>query len=178
MLRHRFNRCYYFLQNSSNSVFLWVLSSCFALHGLFTSSLGSRNVHLTKPLVPLIVSSYDHQNHSKWHKWCHVRYNLPLFGDWWQHNQSKHKICKNWQIEPLTLAWMLTIIQWRFGLPLKPWSPFVPPPICYSSLICWLDPLCISPPLEYFSFLGTSLPLCWEHALLWSTFLPLWNQIT
>ena len=74
MLRHRFFRCYWFLQNSSNSAFLWVLSSCFALHGLFTSSLGSRNVLLTKPLVPLIALSFDHQNHSKWHKWCHVRY--------------------------------------------------------------------------------------------------------
>ena len=40
----------------------------------FTSSLGSRNVHLTKPLVPLIALSFDHQNHSKWHKWFHVRY--------------------------------------------------------------------------------------------------------
>jgi len=96
--RHRFFRCCCFLQNSSNSAFLWVLSSCIALHGLFTSSLWSRNVHLTKQLVPLIALSYDHQNHSKWHKWCHVRYNLPLFGDWWQHNQSNHKICKNWQI--------------------------------------------------------------------------------
>ena len=36
--------------------------------------MGSRNVHLTKPLVPLIALSYDHQNHWKWHKWCHVRY--------------------------------------------------------------------------------------------------------
>ena len=44
------------------------------LYGLFTSSLGFRNVHSTKPLVPLIALSYDHQNHSKWHKWCHVRY--------------------------------------------------------------------------------------------------------
>ena len=40
----------------------------------FTLFLGSRNVHLTKPLVPLIALSYDHQNPSKWHKWCHVRY--------------------------------------------------------------------------------------------------------
>jgi hypothetical protein len=24
----------------------------------------------------------------------HVRYNLPLFGDLWQHNQSKHKFTK------------------------------------------------------------------------------------
>ena len=49
-----------------------------ALHGIFTSSLGSRNVHLIKPLVSLIALSYDHQNHPKWHKWCHVRYTSTL----------------------------------------------------------------------------------------------------
>ena len=76
VLGHRFNRCNCFLQNSSNSAFLWVLSSCFALYSLFTSSLGSTNVHLTKPLVSLFVLSYDHQNHSKWHKWCHVHYTI------------------------------------------------------------------------------------------------------
>ena len=75
---HRKNRCYWFLHNSSSSAFLWVLSSCFALYGLFTPSLGSRNVHLTKPLVPLIVLLFDHQNHSKWHKWCHVRYKVTI----------------------------------------------------------------------------------------------------
>ena len=58
-------------------MFLWVLSSCFALHGLFTSSLGSRNVHLTKVLIPLIALLINHQNHSKWHKWCHVRFRSP-----------------------------------------------------------------------------------------------------
>ena len=78
MLRHRFNRCYWFLQNSSISPFLWVLSWCFALHGLFTPSLGSRNVHLIKPLVSLIALWFDHQNHSKWHKWCHVRYSIQF----------------------------------------------------------------------------------------------------
>jgi hypothetical protein len=48
---HRFNRCNWFLQNSSNSMFLWVLFSCFVLLGLFASSLGSINVHLTNSLV-------------------------------------------------------------------------------------------------------------------------------
>ena len=57
-------------------MFLWVLSSCICLYVLFTSSLRSRNVHSTKPLVPLIALSYDHQNHSKWHKWCHIRYSI------------------------------------------------------------------------------------------------------
>ena len=60
MLRYRFFRCYWFLQNSSNSTLLWVLSSCFVLYGLFISSMGFRNVHSTKLLVPLIVLSYDH----------------------------------------------------------------------------------------------------------------------
>ena len=73
-LSHRLNRCYCFLRYSSDSVFLWVFSSCFALLGLFTSSLGSRNVHLINLLVPLIALSIDHQNHLKWYKWCHVRY--------------------------------------------------------------------------------------------------------
>ena len=50
-----------------HSAFLWVLSSCFALHDLYTSSPGYKNIHLTKPLVPLIALSFDHQNHSKWH---------------------------------------------------------------------------------------------------------------
>ena len=60
-----------------------------------------------------------------------MHFNLPLFGDWWQHNQSEYKFCRNWQNEPFTLAWMLTIIQCWHGLPLNPSSPFVPPLICY-----------------------------------------------
>ena len=56
VLPHRFIRCYCLLQNSSNSTFLWVFSSYFALLGLFTSSLGSRNGHLTNSLVPLIAT--------------------------------------------------------------------------------------------------------------------------
>ena len=148
-----------------------------ALLRLFTSSLGSRNVHLTKVLIPLIALLIDHQNHSKWHTWCHVRYNLPLFCDWWQHNQNKYKFAKidkfnhlipieiNWK--PLTLAWMFTIIQWWLGLPLKPWFPplflpylsispswldslryFSPFGICFFSLRKYHVLIHISPPLE------------------------------
>ena len=50
----------------------------FALLGLFTSFLGPNEIHLTNTLVPMIALSLDHQNHSKWPKWGHVRYNLPL----------------------------------------------------------------------------------------------------
>ena len=43
--------------------FLWVLSSCFALLGLFASSLRSINIHLTNSLVPLIALLFNPQNH-------------------------------------------------------------------------------------------------------------------
>ena len=134
---------------------------------------------LTNLLVPLIMLSLNHQNHKQWPKWGHVPYNLPLFGDWWQHSQSKHKICKNWQIEPLTLAWMLTIIQWWLGLPLKPLFPLCSFPylLLLSHALTW-STRHFFPFGTYFFFLGTFLPLCWEHDLLWPTSLPLRNQIT
>jgi hypothetical protein len=59
------------------------------------SSLGPRNVY--KDMLNNMVSPNDHvvMNHQNqtWTngKWGHVRYNLPFFGDLWQHNQSKHK---------------------------------------------------------------------------------------
>ena len=71
---HRKNRCYWFLHNSSNSAFLWVLYSCFALLNLLNTFLEPKKIHLTNLLVPLIALLYDHQNHSKWHKLWHVRY--------------------------------------------------------------------------------------------------------
>ena len=54
---------------------------------IFSFSLSSfepkslRMIILTIILVPLIALSFDHQNHSKWHKWCHVRFTcvfIPL----------------------------------------------------------------------------------------------------
>ena len=111
------------LQNSSNSVFLSVLSSCFALLGLFTSFLGSDEINLTNTLVPMIALSLDHQNHSKWPKWGHVHYNLLLFGDWWQHNQSKHKFAEIDKFNHLHLLGCLPPSNVSLGLPLKPWSP-------------------------------------------------------
>jgi len=45
---------------------------------------------LTIILVPLIVLSFDHQNHSKWHKWCHVRFNGSIPRWLWE----------NWSTDP------------------------------------------------------------------------------
>ena len=48
----------------------------FSLSSLEPKSL--RMVILTIILIPLIALSFDHQNHSKCHKWCHVRYTIGL----------------------------------------------------------------------------------------------------
>jgi hypothetical protein len=46
-------------------------------------------------LVPMIMLSLITKIKLKLNGiWGHVRYNLPLFGDLWQHNQSKHKFAK------------------------------------------------------------------------------------
>jgi hypothetical protein len=65
--------------------------------GILTS-LGPRNVY--KDMLNNMVSPIDHvvMNHQNQTRtngiWGHLRYNLPLFGDLWQHNQSKHKFAK------------------------------------------------------------------------------------
>jgi hypothetical protein len=55
----------------------------------------------------------NHQNQTRTNGiWGHVHYNIPLVGDLWQHKQSKHNFLqKLTELEPLTLAWILTIIQ-------------------------------------------------------------------
>ena len=56
---HRKNRCYWFLHNSSNSAFLWVLSSCFALLILFNIFLGPRDSlnKLVSPIDCVVIQS-------------------------------------------------------------------------------------------------------------------------
>jgi hypothetical protein len=62
------------------------------------ASLGPRNVY--KDMLNNMVSPIDHvvMNHQNQTRtngiWGHIRYNLPLFGDLWQHNQSRHKFAK------------------------------------------------------------------------------------
>ena len=63
---HKKDRCYWFLHNSSNSAFLWVLSSFFSLLILFTIFLGTGKINLTNLLVLLIALSYNYQNHKQW----------------------------------------------------------------------------------------------------------------
>ena len=50
---------------------------------VWTSSKGSKKSYkydLANSLVMLIALSLDHQNHSKWLKWGHIRYNVSSIG--------------------------------------------------------------------------------------------------
>ena len=53
--------------------------------------------NLANSLVPLIVLSLDHQNHSKWPKWGHVHYIAPVHCT----NASPvHPVLKTWLLRP------------------------------------------------------------------------------
>jgi hypothetical protein len=50
---------------------------------------------LNNMVSPIDHVVMNHQNQTQTNgKWGHVRYSLPLFGDLWQHKQSKHKFAK------------------------------------------------------------------------------------
>ena len=46
--------------------------------------------------------SFDHQNHSKWHKWCHIRYRLKprIFN-------KLNKFGRRWLTELPSVIWSL-----------------------------------------------------------------------
>jgi hypothetical protein len=91
----------------------------------------------------------NHQNQTRTNDiWGHVRYNLPLFGDLWQTSKASINLQKLTKLEPLTLAWMLTIIQ------TPPRSNF---PLFWSSLPMFTHSLPL-PTLE-------PLSLLWSHIL-------------
>ena len=68
----------------SLSTLLLVLLCFFSYLIIWMASLHPWNlittfkVNLDKMLVSLIVLSFDHQNHSKWPKWGHVRYRMHV----------------------------------------------------------------------------------------------------
>jgi hypothetical protein len=108
-------------------------------------------------------------------KWpgVHFPYNLPLFGDWWQHNQSKQIIqvleCK---YAIYLLGCMIVPLMWYYGLK--------PPPNSINHLLPILDQITKT------TWQGTCRMfkiLNW-WCLVFDTFfialvpkiLPLWNQ--
>jgi hypothetical protein len=79
------------------------------------ASLGSRNVY--KDMLNNIVNLIDHvvmnhQNQTRTNDiWGHVRYNLPLLVIYNNTSKAIINLQNLTKLEPLTLAWMLTIIQ-------------------------------------------------------------------
>ena len=68
----------------------------FSLSSLEPKSL--RMVILTIILVQVLCCLYQNII-LKYGMRGHFRYNLPIFGDWWQHNQSKQDELQEYQID-------------------------------------------------------------------------------
>jgi hypothetical protein len=89
------------------------------------ASLEPRNVY--KDMLNNMVSHIDHvvmnhQNHTRTNViWGHVRYNLPVLVIYDNPSKASINFQKIDKVEPLTLAWMLTIIQ----LPLDVFFPLL-----------------------------------------------------
>jgi hypothetical protein len=122
-------------------------------------SMGPKNAY--KDMLDNVVSLIhhvvmNHQNHTRTNGiWGHVRYNLPRFGDLWQHKQSKYKFAKIDKIR--TTHIFLDAYH-------HPTPPRSNPPLYWSSLSMFTHSL---PP-----------PSLETTSLLWSHILPLWNKIS
>jgi hypothetical protein len=103
----------------------WKIDNLLNLACGILASLGPRNVY--KDMLNNMVSPIDHvfMNHQNQTRangiWGHVRYNLPLLVIYDNTTKASINLQKLTKLEPLTLAWMLTIIQ----TPLDRTSPFL-----------------------------------------------------
>jgi hypothetical protein len=160
--------CYLGTVSSSDGVLYFSFLSCFwplkidyllNLACGILAYLGPRNGY--KGMLNNMVSPTDHvvMNHQNQIRtngiWGHVRYNLPLFGDLWQHKQSKHNFAKIVKIR--TTYTCLDAYH-------HPNSPWIKLPPFWSSL-----------PMFAHSLL---LPHFGTTSLLWSHNVPLWNTIS
>ena len=91
--------------------------------------------------------------------------------------------CKNMKLIPIWKVRNYLAYSYASHNPMMAWPPpktMIPtlflPLSCYFSLMTWFT-WHVSP-LEYTFPSWEHFSLCWNHALLWSIFLPLWNQIT
>jgi hypothetical protein len=70
------------------NVFFWgVASQC--LSPCHFSILWTTNTNSSKYISPHVMLTIKHRNHLDKCAGVYFPYILPLFGDWWQHNQSK-----------------------------------------------------------------------------------------
>ena len=56
--------------------------------------------------------SFDHQNHSKWHKWCHVRYNKSVSNFRRQH-RKKQMVFRVEMIITMAMMRVLVSLSWE-----------------------------------------------------------------
>ena len=130
-----FFRASLFLSIGLLCIFLCLLLRCCILIALVQFSSHPVN-YKTQTLENLLVhglccSSNTKTQLAKWHG-VHFPYNLPLFGDWWQHNQSKQIIqVFEWKYAIYLLGCMIVPTMWYYGLK--------PPPNSIIHLLPILD---------------------------------------
>jgi hypothetical protein len=99
------------------NVFFWGVAF---LNSLVQVNLASYELQ-TQTLENLLVHGLCWSSNTKTQlaKWpgVHFPYNLPLFGDWWQHNQSKQIIqVFEWKYAIYLLGCMFVPTMWYYGL--------------------------------------------------------------
>jgi len=114
------------------NVFFWGVAF---LNSLVQVNLASCELQ-TQTLENLLVHGLCCSSNTKTQlaKWpgVHFPYNLPLFGDWWQHNQSKQIIqVFEWKYAFYLLRCMIVPTMWYYGLK--------PPPNSIIHLLPILD---------------------------------------
>jgi hypothetical protein len=107
------------------NVFFWGVAF---LNSLVQVNLASCELQ-TQTLENLLVHGLCWSSNTKTQlaKWpgLHFPYNLSLFGDWWQHNQSKQIIqLFEWHYAIYLLGCMFVPIMWYYGLKPPPNSIF------------------------------------------------------
>jgi hypothetical protein len=101
--------------------FLWasfVIESWTFMH-LFMSSFDVLHPDFLSPILFASCELQLSNAKTQLAKWSgvHFPYNLPLFGDWWQHNQSKQIIQTfEWKYSIYLLGCMFVPKMWCYGL--------------------------------------------------------------
>jgi hypothetical protein len=99
------------------NVFFWGVAFLNSLVQVNLTSCELQKQTLENLLVHgLCCSSNTKTQLAKW-PGVHFSYNLPLFGDWWQHNQSKQILqVFEWKYAIYLLGCMFVPIMWYYGL--------------------------------------------------------------
>jgi hypothetical protein len=130
------------------------------------SILWTININTSKHISPQVILIIKHQNLLSQMAWGPFSLQSPLFGDWWQHNQSKQILQTfDWKYAIYLLGCMIAPTMWYYGLKPPPNSIIHLLPILdQSAKTTWRIKILIWWCLIQFSWL-------WSLQLL-----PLWHQ--